>query len=132
MITNNINSTIATQTDTASSSVRGVAKQSGSAPQTAEQAQAPTTQDTAAQEQVAIAAEALDAAVSQINDYVQNLERSLSFTVDEGSGRTVVTVRDSESEEIIRQFPSEETLKLAAVIEELQDKKEGILLQEKA
>ncbi len=55
----------------------------------------------------------LQVAVSQINDYVQNLQRNLQFTVDEESGKDVVTVIDSESKEVIRQLPSEEALVLA-------------------
>ncbi|NOQ76680.1 MAG: hypothetical protein GQ475_02585 [Methylococcaceae bacterium] len=58
-------------------------------------------------------AENLQVAVSQINDYVQNLQRNLQFTVDEESGKDVVTVIDSQSEEVIRQIPSEEALELA-------------------
>ena len=49
--------------------------------------------------------------VSQLNDQMQNLNRQLQFTVDEESGDSVVTVRDAKTEEIIRQFPSEELLK---------------------
>ncbi|MDQ7072498.1 MAG: flagellar protein FlaG [Gammaproteobacteria bacterium] len=48
--------------------------------------------------------------VSQLNDYMQNINRSLQFTVDEKSGSSVVIVRDLETDEIIRQFPSEEIL----------------------
>jgi len=55
----------------------------------------------------------LQVAVSQINDYVQNLQRNLQFTVDEASGKDVVTIIDSESKEVIRQLPSEEALELA-------------------
>jgi len=55
----------------------------------------------------------LQVAVSQINDYVQNLQRNLQFTVDEATGKDVVTIIDSESKEVIRQLPSEEALVLA-------------------
>jgi len=58
-------------------------------------------------------AEKLQVAVSQINDYVQNLQRNLQFTVDEVTGKDVVTIIDSESKEVIRQLPSEEALELA-------------------
>ena len=55
----------------------------------------------------------LQDAVAQINDHVQNLQRSLLFTVDEESGKDVVTVLDSETDEVIRQYPSEEVLVIA-------------------
>ena len=59
----------------------------------------------------------LQSAVSKLNDYVQNVQRTLSFSVVEATGTTVVQVYDSETEELIRQIPGEETIKLAASIE---------------
>ncbi|MDF1588151.1 MAG: flagellar protein FlaG [Gammaproteobacteria bacterium] len=66
-------------------------------------------------------AQNLQGAVSQINDYVQNLQRSLLFTVDEASGKDVVTVLDSETEEVIRQYPSDEILAIARRLAEQKD-----------
>lgn len=60
----------------------------------------------------------LDTAVSKLNDYVQNLQRSLSFSIDEATGRTVVKVIDTATDEVIRQLPPDETLKLAASIDQ--------------
>ncbi|MFA7553473.1 MAG: flagellar protein FlaG [Spongiibacteraceae bacterium] len=60
----------------------------------------------------------LQSAVSKLNDYVQNVQRTLSFSIEEGTGSTVVKVYDSETEELIRQIPAEETIKLAASIED--------------
>jgi len=51
--------------------------------------------------------QALQTAVSKLNDYVQNIQRTLSFTVEENTGITVVQVYDSETEELIRQIPAE-------------------------
>ena len=68
----------------------------------------------------------LQTAVSKINDYVQNIQRSLQFTVDEESGRDVVTVIDKETEEVIRQYPSEEVLAFARQL--TQQKEEAISL----
>jgi len=65
--------------------------------------------------------------VAQLNDHMQNLSRNLQFTVDEESGDSVVTVRDSETEEIIRQFPSEEVLNAKNAA----NKFKGILLEAK-
>ena len=42
-------------------------------------------------------------------------QRKLEFSIDEDSGRNVVKVIDSDSGDIIRQFPSEEVLKLSSV-----------------
>lgn len=62
--------------------------------------------------------EQLSAAVSKLNDYVQNVQRTLSFSIDKATGDTVVKVFDSETKELVRQIPAEETLKLAAAIDE--------------
>lgn len=68
----------------------------------------------------------VDQAVSQINDYVQNVQRSLQFSVDETSGRNVVRVIDKTTEEVIRQIPIEEVLVIARTIAEQLD--EGVSL----
>jgi flagellar protein FlaG len=56
----------------------------------------------------------LDKALGDLSTHVQNLHRSLQFSVDKGSGETVVRVVDSETKEVIRQIPSEEVLAMAA------------------
>ncbi len=62
--------------------------------------------------------ERLEKAVSDINAYVQNLQRDLEFRVDRDLGRTIITVLDSETREVIRQIPSEEVLKGARLLKE--------------
>lgn len=52
-------------------------------------------------------------AVAQLNDYIQSVQRDLRFSLDEDSGRSVITVIDSQSNEVIRQIPEEVTLSLA-------------------
>jgi len=77
--------------------------------------------------------EQLKAAMSQISNYVQNVQRNLNFSIDETSGQTIVKVIDSESEEVIRQIPSEEMLALARRLSELGGEQvSGLLMQSKA
>ncbi len=47
--------------------------------------------------------------------------RNLTFTIDEETKKSVVTVKDSASGDVIRQIPSEEVLKLAERIQSLQE-----------
>jgi flagellar protein FlaG len=54
--------------------------------------------------------------VQSLNDYAQSVRRDLQFSVDDTSGRTVITVKDSETEEIIRQIPSESAVALASYL----------------
>jgi flagellar protein FlaG len=57
--------------------------------------------------------ENLDNAVKQLNDYIQSVRRDLQFSIDKDSGRTVIKVVDSQTKEVIRQYPAEEVLKAA-------------------
>ena len=68
-------------------------------------------------------------AVSALEQGAQSLRRSLAFTVHEATGRTVVTVSDKETGEVIRQIPPEETLDIAARIREVTA---GLFLTEEA
>jgi flagellar protein FlaG len=66
-----------------------------------------------------LARESLDSAVASISSFVQNVQRNLSFSVDDSSGQVVVKVTDRGSGEVIRQLPSEEALRLAEQLESL-------------
>jgi flagellar protein FlaG len=57
--------------------------------------------------------EELDDAVSQLNDFVQNVQRDLQFEVDNELGQTIVKVVDQSTKEVIRQIPDELALRLA-------------------
>ncbi|ASP40996.1 flagellar biosynthesis protein FlaG [Bacterioplanes sanyensis] len=57
--------------------------------------------------------EQVQEAVSRINEYVQQTERTLDFQLDEDSGKTIIRVYDTQSSELIRQIPSELALELA-------------------
>ena len=59
----------------------------------------------------------IDKALAQIQAYLADSKRQLSFLVDESSGRTVIKVVDPASGEVIRQMPSEEVLKVAAYLD---------------
>ncbi len=63
----------------------------------------------------------LQQAVSKINDFVQNLQSNLQFSIDKKSGAMVVKVIDTKSDKVIRQIPTEETLKMARLIVEQRD-----------
>ena len=62
----------------------------------------------------------IESAVAEISEFVQSQNRSLAFSVDEKSQRSVVKVTDTDSGEVIRQIPSEEVLALSERIKELQ------------
>jgi flagellar protein FlaG len=73
----------------------------------------------------------VEAAVARIAAFVSDFARELQFRVDDASGRTVITVRNSTTDEVVRQIPSEEVLALAARIAQTTDAN-GILMQAQA
>jgi flagellar protein FlaG len=71
--------------------------------------------------------DALQDKVTQLNQHMQNLNRSLQFSVDDVSGDTVVKVVDSETKEVVRQIPSQEVLDARNAVEQYR----GMLLETK-
>jgi flagellar protein FlaG len=76
----------------------------------AAQAAIPQPQDFGGQE---VMQEKVQAAVAQMNEYIQSTQRDLNFTYDPNSGETVVKVLDRTTQEVIRQIPDEIFLRLA-------------------
>ena len=81
----------------------------------------------------------LEQAVSDINAYVQTVNRELQFKVDDALplGRSIVTVIDKDTEETIREFPSKEALALAHRLkddaaEAAQSQIEGLIISAQA
>ncbi|POF88469.1 flagellar protein FlaG [Pseudomonas putida] len=60
-----------------------------------------------------IDAEQVRSAVAEIEKFLSNGRRNLEFSTDEESGKVVVKVIASETGELIRQLPSEEALRIA-------------------
>jgi flagellar protein FlaG len=65
----------------------------------------------------AAATQDLESALRKLNDTMAAAQRNLSFRVDKGSGRTVITVVDTATKEVIRQIPSEEVLVVSRALE---------------
>jgi flagellar protein FlaG len=59
----------------------------------------------------------VEQAVQQLQSYLNDSQRQLQFQVDSASGRTIVRVVNPETNELIRQIPSEEMLTLARAIQ---------------
>ncbi|MGP9833470.1 flagellar protein FlaG [Marinobacter sp. NSM] len=60
----------------------------------------------------------LDEAVSQLNDFVQTVQRDLQFEVDNEMGQTIVRVVDQQTQEVIRQIPDEVAMRLAEKLQQ--------------
>ena len=64
--------------------------------------------------------DAVRQAISDVESFLKVQNRDLAFSIDEDTARSVVTVIDGQSGDVIRQIPSEEVLALAERIQELQ------------
>ncbi|GLS27354.1 flagellar protein FlaG [Marinibactrum halimedae] len=63
--------------------------------------------------------EQIEAAVADLNQFVQSIRRDLSFSLQDETGNVVVDVTDSETGELIRRIPSEEALELSRRMDEM-------------
>ncbi len=57
-------------------------------------------------------------AVKKFSEHTRSLGRELQFEVDDDSGQTVVKVIDPETDEVVRQIPSEEAVERAGSSDE--------------
>jgi flagellar protein FlaG len=67
-------------------------------------------------------------AVKRLADFVAPTQSQISFSIDEDSGMRIVKILDTQSKEVIRQFPSEEAIALAQALDKIQ----GLLIKDKA
>lgn len=65
--------------------------------------------------------------VETLNEYTDVLQTKLGFSINEGADKIVITVRNKDTDEIIRQIPAEELLLIQEKMEELT----GLLLNKK-
>ncbi|PPK72479.1 flagellar protein FlaG [Methylobacter tundripaludum] len=72
--------------------------------------------------------EEISNAVKDINNFFQAAQRSLGFSIDEASGHMVMQIKDTETNEVIRQIPGEDAIKLAKRLDDLT----GILFKAQA
>jgi flagellar protein FlaG len=79
-------------------------------------------------QKVEINTQQIEAAVSKINTQLSS-PAGLSFQIDPSSGDSIVTVIDSSNNTVIRQIPSELSLRIAQSIENQQSK--GLLVSDK-
>jgi flagellar protein FlaG len=59
-------------------------------------------------------------ALKSINELLQTRSPDLEFSLDRDSNRAIVRVVDKETQEVIRQMPSEDVLQIAKALDRLQ------------
>ena len=78
--------------------------------------------------------EQLQALLEQVGDRIQPESRSLSFRINEDIDGVVVSVIDTETEELIRQIPAEAMVRIAETLQRIDAStaNAGLLLSDKA
>ena len=61
-------------------------------------------------------AEAVKAAAEQIDSYLKSTNHELNFRTDSETGQMIVSVRDKETGDVVRQIPGEEVLRMARAL----------------
>lgn len=85
------------------------------------------SQQTGQQSTSKSSAEAIKESVQKVNDMVKTMNRELEFSVDSDTNINVVKVLDSQTNEVIRQIPSEAVVQIAKALDQLQ----GLLIKDK-
>ena len=67
-------------------------------------------------------------AVQAVQKAVEPVAQDLQFSIDKETGKTIVSVVDSVTQEVIRQIPGEEIMAIAKAIDRMQ----GLLVRQKA
>lgn len=60
----------------------------------------------------------LQQALSDLQEVIAPLAHDLQFSIDDESGRTVVKIVDSATDEVVKQFPSEQALQMSKSVKE--------------
>ena len=89
-----------------------------------------TTQASSAQQMPS--AEQVQQAIKTVQQMVQSQASNLQFSVDQATGKTVVTVVDTSTNQVIRQIPSKEMIAIAHAIDQMQAKGQGLMMTQKA
>lgn len=71
----------------------------------------------------------LQSVVDSINRSLKQANKNLEFSVDPDTKKSVIRLVDTETGDLIRQFPSAEALKISLSIDSIQ---QGLLLRQKA
>lgn len=78
--------------------------------------------------------EELEKAVKNVNHFADALSKNLRFSLDDKTGSVVVKIVDSSTEQVVRQIPSEEMLRISEAVSSMIDDalRPGLIIKQKA
>ncbi|MFK5892966.1 MAG: flagellar protein FlaG [Pseudomonadota bacterium] len=83
------------------------------------------SEDDKANSGTSVSGSEIDEAVTELNSSIQTIQRNLQFSVDKDLDKIVINVTDKQTEEIIRQIPSEDFLELARNLQDMMENREN-------
>ena len=86
------------------------------------------TPDTENPSNTTLTTEQLHQLANDLNDHIHILNTKVSFFIDENTGNAVIRISDRETDEVLREIPTQEMLKLASKLAEVI----GIIVDRKA
>lgn len=95
----------------------------------AAQPSAPLESQAAAKSAAEPSAAELQNAVDNINKTLKQANKNLEFSVDESTKKQMFKLKDMETGDVIRQYPTEEMLAISRAIDQVQ---QGLLLKQQA
>ena len=87
-----------------------------SAPGTPAQTPVSIAQQAARQPQPQPSPQEIESSLAQVNERLATINRVMTLNVDAGSGLTVATIKDSQTGEVLDQFPSTDSIHLAQML----------------
>ena len=90
--------------------------------------QPPAQKPVQAPAQAPMSSEAVKQVARQINEFLKSSSSNLQFSVDADSSKVVVRIVDAQTNEVIRQIPSEEMLAMSQAMDQMT----GLLIKDKA
>jgi flagellar protein FlaG len=73
-----------------------------------------------------VSSEDVEKALDIVASYLSSTMKQVDFSSDNSAGKTVITVIDKETQEVINQFPSEKIVSMAEKIQQLHQEAESI------
>ena len=78
-------------------------------------------------DKVSLSAEEIEGIIKELNQFIQIFNTKIAFEIDKETKKTILRIVDVETNEVIRQIPPEELLKISRRISELL----GVIINEK-
>lgn len=85
-----------------------------------------TLDKTSAKQEKEVSENDINKALEVVSSFMNNSNKQIAFSNDNTSGKTVITITDKKTQEVINQFPSDKIISMAERIQDLHREAESI------